>query len=114
MASIYVNENFPLQVVKALREKGHDLLTTQEAGQAGRSVADREVLAFAVANNRAVLTLNRRDFIRLHMQDPEHYGIIVCTQDPNTDRQAERIHQAIQDNEPLRRKLIRVNRPASG
>ncbi len=62
MASLYADEQFPLPVVKLLRTLGHDVLTVQEAGNAG--LPDRDVLAFAVSNNRAVLTQNRRDFMR--------------------------------------------------
>ena len=34
MAAIYANENFPQRVVEALREIGHDVLTSQEADRA--------------------------------------------------------------------------------
>src|SRR5262245_32436384 len=61
LASLYANENFPRQVVEALRRLGHDVLTSQEAGNAGRGVPDEVVLAFAVRTGRAVVTLNRRD-----------------------------------------------------
>ena len=50
--------------MKLLRTLGHDVLTVQEAGNVG--FYDPDVLAFAVSNNRAVLTQNRRDFMRLH------------------------------------------------
>lgn len=79
MARLYANENFPRRVVEALRILGHDVLTVFEAGNAGQSISDEEVLAFANRDHRAVLTLNRRDFIRLHRIQPDHSGIIVCT-----------------------------------
>jgi hypothetical protein len=43
MALLYTNENFPLPVVVELRHLGHDVLTTQEAGEAGKSVPDEQV-----------------------------------------------------------------------
>lgn len=49
MARFYSNENFPLPVVEQLRKLGHDVLTSYEAGNANRSVPDREVLAFATS-----------------------------------------------------------------
>ena len=49
MARLYSNENFPLPVVEALRRRGHDVLTTLEAGQANRGIPDDEVLRFATA-----------------------------------------------------------------
>lgn len=111
MAHLYANENFPRKVVELLRAVGHHVLTTLEAGNAGRAIPDSEVLAYAVHTKRAVLTLNRRDFIRLHRDAPNHSGIIVCTQDPDVARQARRIHEAISAETDLAGKLIRVNRP---
>jgi Domain of unknown function (DUF5615) len=59
MARLYANENFPLPVVEELRQLGYDVLTTSESGKAGVAIPDAEVLAFAVAEGRALLTLNR-------------------------------------------------------
>jgi hypothetical protein len=47
---------------------------------------------FACAEGRALLTLNRKHFIRLHGANPKHFGIIVCTFDPDFVGQAHRIH----------------------
>jgi predicted nuclease of predicted toxin-antitoxin system len=109
MAKLYADEQFPLPVVELLRALGHDVITVQQAGNAGGS--DPEVLAFAVSNERAVLTQNRRDFMRLHLQQSDHAGIIVCTDDRNLDRLATRINEAISVEETLAGKMIRVNRP---
>jgi predicted nuclease of predicted toxin-antitoxin system len=109
VARLYANEQFPRQVVVLLREKGHDVLTVQEAGN--REAPDDEVLAFATQEQRAVLTLNRRHFIRLHQLQPVHAGIITCSRDDNWARQAERIDAAITLDEALDGQLIRVNRP---
>jgi predicted nuclease of predicted toxin-antitoxin system len=64
MAFLYADEQFPLPIVKLLRDLGHDVLTVQESGNSGLS--DPEVLEFAIVNERTVLTQNRRDFKRLH------------------------------------------------
>jgi hypothetical protein len=111
VAALYSNENFPLQVVEALRALGHDVLTSQDAGQANQRVSDDQVLAYATAQGRALLTLNRRDFIRLHESQPVHAGLIVCTQDPDAPGQAERIHLAIQAQTSLAGQLLCINRP---
>ena len=111
MARLYANENFPLPVVVELRRSGHDVLTTQEAGKAKQAVPDQEVLAFASAEGRAVLTLNRKHFVRLHDAQPGHAGVIVCTYDPDFVRQAGRIHAAISAEAKLAGQLLRVNRP---
>ena len=110
MARLYSNENFPLPVVAKLRDLGHDVLTIQETGKADQALPDDKVLEFATAENRAVLTLNRRHFIRLHTEKPQHAGIIVCTVDSDFVGQAERIHKAIGAQTPLIGQLIRVNR----
>ena len=113
MARFYANENFPFQVVAALRAAGHDVLTVRETGRAGQAIADEEVLAFAVADGRAVLTLNRRHFVRLHQLRPDHAGVIVCTFDPNFAAQARRIDAAVGALASLSGQLVRVNRPPS-
>lgn len=77
MARLYMDEQFPKVVSQLLREMGHDVLTVQEAGKGNLGIPDEDVLSFAVAENRAVVTLNRDDFIRLHRADSQHYGIIL-------------------------------------
>jgi uncharacterized protein with PIN domain len=110
LAHFYSDENFPLPIVKYLRSLGHDVLTATEAGNANLQIPDEDVLAFAIANNRAVLTRNRRHFIRLHRQNPDHAGIVVCTEDPDFEGAALRIHQAVLDIGLVRGQLIRVMR----
>lgn len=111
MASFYADENFPRRTVEALRVLDHDVLTTQDAGNAGQALPDHEVLDFAARAGRAVLTLNRRDFIRLHKRGIPHAGIVVCTEDPDWVRQAARIHDAVTSLPSLAGHLIRVNQP---
>src|SRR5437016_6183048 len=105
MARLYADEGFPLDVVEELRQKGHDVPTTQEASRAGRRIPDPDQLSFAHENTRAILTLNRRDFMRLHIQHADHCGIIVCTVDPDTAALAGRIDSTIHTEEPLTGKL---------
>jgi predicted nuclease of predicted toxin-antitoxin system len=113
MARLYADEQFPREVSELLRTMGHDVLTVQEAGNANLGIPDEDVLAFAISDNRAVVTLNRQDFIRLHRATSNHFGIIVCTNDTDRTRMATRIDQAIATHESLQGKLIRVMRPAS-
>lgn len=112
MARLNANENFPLPVVEMLRGLGHDVLTIQEAGGAEQAVPDAEVLAEASSDQRAVLTLNRKHFVRLHDQQPRHAGIVACTFDADFERQAQWIHQAMEAQPDLNGRLLRVNRPA--
>ena len=113
MAKLYANENFPSPVVEDLRRFGHDVVTIQETGKAEQRTPDEDVLQLATADDRAVLTLNRKHFIRLHREQPSHAGIIVCTVDPDFVRQAARIHAAIEAATDLHAQLIRVNRPSN-
>ncbi len=111
MARLYSNENFPLQVVEELRRLGHDLLTIQETGRANQSLSDEDVLKFATTEARAVLTLNRRHFIRLHQSGVAHAGVVACTFDSDFTRQAQRIHEASASLASLSGQLLKVNRP---
>jgi hypothetical protein len=95
VARFYSDESFPRPVVEALRLLGHDVLTAQEAGQADQQTPDEAVLAFGHARERVVLTMNRRDFIRMHNQGTEHSGLVACTEDRNFGDLALRIHEAI-------------------
>jgi len=111
MASLYSNENFPFPVVAILRQLGHDVLTMQDAGQTGQSMSDQAVLDYARATSRVLITLNRKHFIHLHNRRKDHFGIIVCTFDPDFAALARRIHDAIEEHMELSGQLIRVNRP---
>ncbi len=83
MSRLYANENFPHPVVLELRRLGHDVLTVQETGKADQALPDEAVLKLAADEGRAVLTINRLHFIRLHRSQPNHAGIIVCTFAPD-------------------------------
>ncbi len=111
MAQLYANENFPLPVVEELRRFGHDVLTTYESGRAGLAIPDEAVLAFAIAEQRVLLTINRKHFIRLHRQEPDHTGIIVCTFDLDFTALAQRIHATLEAQSDPNGQLTRINRP---
>jgi len=110
MASLYANENFPLEVVEHLRALGHDVLTTHEAGKSNQAVEDDAVLCFAIEMDRCVITINRKDFIRLHRSLPSHAGIIICTENRDYAAFAAKIDEAIRAAGRLAGRLIRVVR----
>lgn len=110
MTRLYADENFPMAGVAELRRLGHDLLTMAEAGVAGLGMSDPDVLEAARRDARALITLNRRHFIRLHQERPDHCGIVVCTFDPDFIGQAGRIHEALQGAGDISGQLLRVNR----
>ena len=114
MASLFADENFPFPVVEALRRMGHDVITVIDAGKAAQALTDKAILQLAGAdqnNQRAVVTLNRRHFVRLHAAEPNHAGIIVCSLDLDFEGQATRIDQAVATQQSLVGRLICVNRP---
>ena len=111
MARLCSDENFPFPVVEELRRLGPDVITLLEAGKAEQALPDESVLDFACSDNRAILTLNRRHFIRLHNVRSNHKGIVVCTFDLDFIGQARRIHEEIEGHEGLSQKLIRIIRP---
>ena len=113
MARFYSNENFPLQTVRKLRQLGHDVVTSLEAGNANRSVPDKEVLVFAADEGRILLTQNRLHFLRLHQMNViSHAGIVLCTYDPDFDRLALRIHERVLAGDAMAGNVLRVYRPA--
>src|SRR5271163_3181981 len=91
MARLYANENFPVDVVRELRALGHDVLTTHDVGRSNQGIEDDAVLRYAADNQRCLITINRRDFIRLHRAAPIHGGIIVCTENRDYAAFARRI-----------------------
>lgn len=64
-----------------VRAHGFDVLTTREAQNLGQS--DQAQLAFAADTDRALLTHNRVDFERAHIealhQNKSHAGILVAS-----------------------------------
>ena len=113
MASFWADEHVPKDLVIALRDLGHDVLTAREAGRADLGVPDAEVLRHATTINRTVLTNNRWDFVGLHAKDPNHCGIVAYTDDDGIAPLADRIHAAIAPHFTLNQQLIRVNLPSA-
>lgn len=113
MLRLYSDEQFPLPVVERLRNKGYDVLTVKDAGNANQGIPDDEVLLFATNLDRAVITQNRRDFIWLHNQGINHAGIIVCSKNLDWDEFTTEIDRVICTKESIQGELLRVNRPAN-
>ncbi|NJO74086.1 MAG: DUF5615 family PIN-like protein [Leptolyngbyaceae cyanobacterium RM1_406_9] len=81
-AALYIDEDMLALVATLLRSRGLDVLTTQASGFMGR--ADFKQLVYAASLERCLLTHNRVDFERLHLQFTEnnqsHSSIIVIPQ----------------------------------
>lgn len=89
---------------------GHGVLTMNEDGKSNIRYSDEDVLADATIYQRAVLTINRKHFKKLHHEQPNHEGIILCSYDPDFHSQAVRIHELIMAIPELTGQLLRVNR----
>ena len=116
MFRFYSNENFPQIMVRLLREKGYDVLTSKEAGQANQGISDQSVLVFGIETNRIIITLNRDDFIQLHRQNRQHCGIVICKTDRDYQEQISFLDQYLQAQNSLKNRLIRIkkqNQPKS-
>jgi len=81
-ASLYMDEDMSALVATLLRSRGLDVTTVPEQSTVGKT--DSEQLEFAASLGRCLVTHNRVDFERLHLQfieeGREHCGIIVAPQ----------------------------------
>jgi predicted nuclease of predicted toxin-antitoxin system len=81
-AALYTDEDMSALVATLLRSRGLDVVTVPEKATLGQT--DSEQLEFATFLGRCLLTHNRVDFERLHLQyiteNKEHFGIIIVPQ----------------------------------
>lgn len=110
MARLYADENVPMPAVRTLRELGHDVFALVESELAEQGLPDEAVLEHAMREERVLLTLNRKHFIRLHRERPAHAGVIVCTFDADFEALARRIHEALIETPDMTGRLARINR----
>ena len=108
MFRFYANENLTFELVELLRQQGYEVLTSLEAGNANQRIPDDQVLRTATADNRAVLTFNRDDFLRLHRSGVNHSGIIICKYDSDLSGLSQALHDYLMTQEILQNCLLRV------
>lgn len=77
---LYLDEDVSVLIAELLRVRGYTVQTTQEAGR--KEMDDDEQLAYAVSQQRTILTHNRDDFAALAQNyfavGRKHYGIIIA------------------------------------
>lgn len=77
---LYFDEDVSVYVVENLRTRGFDVLESRRAGLLRRD--DDEQLVFAIQQQRALVTHNRKDFEERHVHVLEtgqkHYGIVIA------------------------------------
>jgi Arc/MetJ family transcription regulator len=80
--TLYLDEHVQLALAEALRARGVDILTTQEATNIG--LDDAGQLAFAAENRRSLFSYDKRHFARIHYEwkskKRQHAGIILSDQ----------------------------------
>ncbi len=86
------------------------MLPIQEDGRAKESFPNEDVLSAAAEFQQAVLTLNRKHFVRMKFESSPHTGIVSRTFGPDFEGQARRIHEAASDHVSLEGEPIPVNR----
>lgn len=78
---LYTDEHIFRHLARALRARGYDAESCQEAGRASQGISDEDQLACATQAGRAILTENSGDFVRLDVAwkrgGREHAGIIL-------------------------------------
>lgn len=76
---LYLDEDIPASVSAALRSRGYDVVSARDMTMLGATDADQ--LGVAISNQRALVTRNVKDFVRLHEEcvraNKSHHGIIV-------------------------------------
>jgi predicted nuclease of predicted toxin-antitoxin system len=81
-AKLYLDEDVKVAVAESLRKKGYNVIAATEMGNKGFS--DPQQLKYAISQERAIMTHNQKDFVKLHGQcminSLEHYGIIIAKQ----------------------------------
>jgi predicted nuclease of predicted toxin-antitoxin system len=88
---IFADECVYKITVTLLRSWGHDVLTTQDVGLAGKP--DEEILAYAMMHERVLITIDM-DFSNIrHYQPKSHKEIIVAKIRP---RNANAVHKVLE------------------
>jgi len=92
---LHLNEQISPRLAGQLRKYGFDVTSTLELGMV--EADDDEQLAYAAAQQMAIVTFNHKDFAMLHAQyvaeGRDHWGIVLSTEETT---------------EVLRRRLLRL------
>ncbi|MEZ4867840.1 MAG: DUF5615 family PIN-like protein [Caldilineaceae bacterium] len=79
---IYLDDcAFSHRLRQLLVKAGHRVQIPAEVTPSLRGAADDIHLAHARTTQQSILTYNAADFLRLHKQQPDHYGILTVYQD---------------------------------
>ena len=84
----YTDEHVAKAVIRGLRQRGVDVLTTPEANKS--NAADEEHLQFALSEGRVIFTQDD-DFLKLASSGQVHAGIVYTPQHIPTGRIIQRL-----------------------
>jgi predicted nuclease of predicted toxin-antitoxin system len=96
---LLLDEHFSPEIARQLRSRGHDVVAARERALHG--LADRELLALATTERRAIVTENIADFAELHRQavlgSQPHAGLVFTSprRFPRTRRSIGRLVRAL-------------------
>lgn len=80
---LHLNEHLSWHLADQLRRYGFDVTSTVEQGMIEED--DEAQFAFAVSQQRAIVTINHKDFVPLHeryvSKGVDHWGIILSTEE---------------------------------
>lgn len=80
---LHLDEHLPPRLALQLRMHGYDVTSTLESGLV--EADDDEQLAFAATEQRAIVTVNHKDFAVRHesylSEGKEHWGIVLSTEE---------------------------------
>jgi len=77
---LLLDEDVWVGLATALQDNGYDAISVHKIGRNG--LTDEEQMAFAVLEERAIITHNVGDFVsiaqRYFYQENDHYGVIIA------------------------------------
>ncbi len=98
---LLLDEHFSPEIARQLRARGHDVIAARELPDL-HAQADADLLAWATAEHRAIVTENVADFVELHgrsiLRRRPHAGLVFTSPKrfPRTRRAIGRIVRALQ------------------
>jgi uncharacterized protein with PIN domain len=101
---LYTDEMIHGGLAAALRARGYDVLSCQEAARSNQAISDEEQLQFATQQGRAILTYNIGHFVRLDAQwkqaGRQHAGIVVTAEVADLGTLLRRVERHLETYEP--------------
>jgi predicted nuclease of predicted toxin-antitoxin system len=97
---LLLDEHFSPEIARQLRSRGHDVIAARELPDL-HGLTDADLLAWATAERRAIVTENVADFVELHrrsiLRRRPHAGLVFTSPKrfPRTRRAIGRIVRAL-------------------